>query len=103
MTEAERKEGSMKSKAQESIADLVQTLYAESAKKANDPFWTKSASNLVEGLLLAMLEDSEIPELGITGERFNLGTVSSTLSLRRTFPLPINKAWVKTDCKSFIR
>ena len=82
MTEAERKEGSMKSKAQESIADLVQTLYAESAKKANDPFWTKSASNLVEGLLLAMLEDSEIPELGITGERFNLGTVSSTLSLR---------------------
>ena len=82
MTEAERKEGSMKSKAQESIADLVQTLYAESAKKANDPFWTKSASNLVEGLLLAMLEDSEIPELGITAERFNLGTVSSTLSLR---------------------
>ena len=82
MTEAERREGSMKSKAQESITDLVQTIYAESARKATDPFWTKSASNLVEGLLLAMLEDSEIPNLGITAERFNLGTVSSTLSLR---------------------
>ena len=82
MTEAERREGSMKSKAQESIADLVQTIYAESSRKANDPFWTKSAANLVEGLLLAMLEDSEIPSLGITAERFNLGTISSTLSLR---------------------
>ena len=82
MTEAERKEGSMKSKAQESISDLVQTIYAESARKAQDPFWTKSASSLVEGLLLAMLEDSEVPELGITAERFNLGTISSTLSLR---------------------
>ncbi len=82
MTEAERREGSMKSKAQESISDLVQTMYAESARKASDPFWTKSASSLVEGLLLAMLEDSEVPNLGITAERFNLGTISSTLSLR---------------------
>jgi type IV secretory pathway TraG/TraD family ATPase VirD4 len=82
MTEAERREGSMKSKAQESISDLVQTIYAESARKASDPFWTKSAASLVEGLLLAMLEDSEIPNLGITAERFNLGTISSTLSLR---------------------
>ena len=82
MTEAERREGSMKSKAQESISDLVQTIYAESARKASDPFWTKSASSLVEGLLLAMLEDSEVPNLGITAEKFNLGTVSSTLSLR---------------------
>ncbi len=82
MTEAERKEGSLKSKAQESISDLVQTIYAESSKKASDPFWTKSASSFVEGLLLAMLEDSEIPSLGITAEKFNLGTISSTLSLR---------------------
>ena len=82
MTEAERREGSLKSKAQESISDLVQTIYAESARKASDPFWTKSASSLVEGLLLAMLEDSEVPNLGITAEKFNLSTVSSTLSLR---------------------
>lgn len=82
MVEAERRSGSLKAKAQESISDLVQTIYAESARKAQDPFWTKSASSLVEGLLLAMLEDSEIPSLGITAERFNLGTVSSTLALR---------------------
>lgn len=82
MTEAERREGSMKAKAQESISDLVTTIYAESKRKAQDPFWTTSASNLVQGILLAMLEDSEIPNLGITAEKFNLGTVSSTLSLR---------------------
>lgn len=80
--EAERNENSMKSKAMESINDLVTTIYAESAKKAQDPFWVKSASNLVEGLLIALLEDSEIEELGITSQKFNLGTVSSTLSLR---------------------
>lgn len=66
----------------ESISDLVNTIYAESAKRAQDPFWVKSASNLVEGLLIAMLEDSEIDELGITSQNFNLGTVASTLALR---------------------
>ena len=80
--EAERQENSLKAKAMESISDLVNTIYAESAKRAQDPFWVKSASNLVEGLLIAMLEDSEIDELGITSQNFNLGTVASTLALR---------------------
>ena len=80
--EAERRGNSLKAKAMEAISDLTDTIYAESAKKAQDPFWVKSGSQLVEGLLLAMLEDSEIEELGITEQKFNLGTVSSTLSLR---------------------
>lgn len=80
--EAERQENSLKAKAMESVSDLVNTIYAESAKRAQDPFWVKSASNLVEGLLIAMLEDSEIDELGITSQNFNLGTVASTLALR---------------------
>jgi type IV secretion system protein VirD4 len=80
--EAERAENTLKSKAIESINDLVTTIYAESEKKAQDPFWVKSAKSLVEGLLLAMLEDSEIEELGITSQQFNLGTVATTLSLR---------------------
>ena len=80
--QAERRENSLKAKAMESVSDLVTTIYAESAKKAQDPFWVKSASQLVEGLLLALLEDSEIEELGITEQRFNLGTIASTLSVR---------------------
>ena len=82
MVEAERKTNSLKAKAQESISDLVDTVYAESQRKANDPYWTKAAKSMVQGLLLAMLEDSEIRDLGITAERFNLGTISSILSLR---------------------
>lgn len=82
MVEAERKTLSLKSKAQESISDLVDTVYAESQRKANDPYWVKSGKSMVQGLLLAMLEDSEIEDLGITAERFNLGTISSILSLR---------------------
>ena len=82
MIEAERKANSLKAKAQESISDLVDTVYAESQRKANDPYWVKSGKSMVQGLLLAMLEDSEIKDLGITAERFNLGTISSILSLR---------------------
>ena len=82
MVEAERKSNSLKAKAQESISDLVDTVYAESQRKANDPYWVKSGKSMVQGLLLAMLEDSEIKDLGITASRFNLGTISSILSLR---------------------
>ena len=82
MIEAERKTNSLKAKSQESINDLVDTVYAESQRKANDPYWVKSGKSMVQGLLLAMLEDSEIKDLGITAERFNLGTISSILSLR---------------------
>lgn len=82
MIEAERRTNSLKAKAQESISDLVDTVYAESQRKANDPYWVKSGKSIVQGLLLAMLEDSEIKDLGITPERFNLGTISSILSLR---------------------
>ena len=82
MIEAERKTNSLKAKAQESISDLVDTVYAESQRKANDPYWVKAGKSMVQGLLLAMLEDSEILDLGITAQRFNLGTVSAILSLR---------------------
>ena len=82
MIEAERKSTSLKSKAQESISDLCDTIYAESQRKATDPYWVKSGKSMVQGLLLAMLEDSEIRDLGITEQRFNLGTIYSILSLR---------------------
>ena len=82
MIEAERKSLSLKSKAQESISDLCDTVYAESQRKANDPYWVKSGKSMVQGLLLAMLEDSEIKDLGVTEQRFNLGTIYSILSLR---------------------
>lgn len=82
MIEAERNSKTLKAKAQESISDLVDTIYAESLRKASDPYWVKSGKSITQGLLLSLLEDSEIKDLGIDEHKFNLSTVSTLLSLR---------------------
>lgn len=56
-----------------SLNDICVTLApVESAK---DPNWEKSARRLIHAVLLAMLEDSRIPELGLTEEKFNFFNV----------------------------
>ena len=55
------------------LGDICTTLApVESAK---DPSWEKTARRLIHGVMLAMLEDSRIPELGMTEERYNLYNV----------------------------
>lgn len=47
----------------------------------NDQSWEKGAQDLLYGLMLAMLEDSSNPELGMTREKFNfynLGKIATT-------------------------
>ncbi len=41
-----------------------------------DPLWKKGARSIIMATLLAMLEDSEIPELGMTREKFNFFNVN---------------------------
>lgn len=51
------------------LGDICTTLApVESAK---DPSWEKTARRLIHAVLLAMLEDSRIPELGLTKEKYN--------------------------------
>ena len=69
------------------LGDICTTLApVESAK---DPSWEKTARRLIHGVMLAMLEDSLIPELGLTEEKYNLYNVykicNTTDSGRDTF------------------
>lgn len=51
-----------------------------------DPSWEMGARDLIQGIVLAMLEDSRIPELGMTREKFNFYNVYKILSLRDNDP-----------------
>ena len=61
----------------EDMNDLVSVLVP--VQNQNDPMWEKGARSITMGVLLAMLEDSENPELGMTKEKFNLFNASKIL------------------------
>ena len=61
----------------EDMNDLVSVLVP--VQNQNDPMWEKGARSITMGVLLAMLEDSENPELGMTKERFNLFNAAKIL------------------------
>ena len=42
---------------------------------AKDPSWEQTAQRLIHAVMIAMLEDSRIPELGMTREKYNLYNV----------------------------
>lgn len=69
------------------LEDICTTLApVESAK---DPSWEKTARRLIQAVLLAMLEDSRIPELKLTEDKYNFYNVykicNTTDSGRDTF------------------
>ena len=45
-------------------------------ESGKDPSWEKTARRLIHAVLLAMLEDSLIPELGLTEEKYNFYNVA---------------------------
>ncbi len=61
----------------EDMNDLVSVLVP--IQNQNDPMWEKGARAITMGVLLAMLEDSDIPELGMTKEKFNLFNMAKIL------------------------
>ena len=61
----------------EDMNDLVSVLVP--IANQNDPMWEKGARAITMGVLLAMLEDSETPELGMTKEKFNLFNMAKIL------------------------
>ncbi len=70
-----------------SLKDIVSTLAPIESTK--DPSWEQTAQRLIHAVMLAMLEDSRIPELGMTREKYNLYNVykicNTTDSGRDTF------------------
>lgn len=75
-TNREQLVNNIKAKKQE-LVDAAENSLKEIAiticpiRNQHDPSWEKGAQNLILGVMLAMLEDSDIPELGMTREKFN--------------------------------
>ena len=70
----------LKTEAFEEIKDIASVLCP--IESNNDPIWDRGAKDLVQATLLAMLEDSENPELGMTIDRFNFYNLSQILATK---------------------
>lgn len=70
----------LKTEAFEDLKDLASVLCP--IQSNNDPIWERGAKDLVLGTMLAMLEDSENPELGMTKDKFNFYNLSKILNLK---------------------
>lgn len=71
------------SEAYEDISDIAATLCPE---QGQDPSWSKGAQGFIKGVMLAMLEDSLYPELGLTKEKFNFYNINKICNLRDPDP-----------------
>jgi len=71
---------SLKNEAFEDLRDIATTLCPIMSN--NDPIWERGAKDLILGTMLAMLEDSESPETGMTREKFNFYTLSKILNIK---------------------
>lgn len=84
MSELIAKKKELISLAKEDLLDVAKTL--SPIENQNDPSWDMGAQNYIYGIMLAMLEDSIKPELGMTREKFNLYNVSKIALLRDNDP-----------------
>ena len=67
--------------AQEDVSDIAATLCPI---VGNDPSWPRGAQGLIKAIMLAMLEDSLIPELNMTKDKFNFYNLYKIASRRDT-------------------
>ena len=70
----------LKTEAFEDLKDIASVLCP--IQSNNDPIWERGAKDLVLGTMLAMLEDSENPELGMTKDRFNFYNLAKILNMK---------------------
>jgi type IV secretion system protein VirD4 len=69
----------LKALAANEVEDIALTLCPVTGQ---DPMWSMGAQGFIKGILLAMLEDSLIPELGMTKEKFNFYNLEKIASKR---------------------
>lgn len=62
----------------EDLNDLISVICPIESK--DDPVWEKGARSIIMAVCLAMLEDSEVPELGMTREKFNFFNVNKIIA-----------------------
>lgn len=69
----------LKNEAFEDLKDISIVLCPIEGK---DPIWERGARDLILGVMLGMLEDSENPELGMTKEKFNFFNLAKICNLK---------------------
>ena len=62
----------------EDLNDLISVICPIENEK--DPLWEKGARSIIMATCLAMLEDSEIPELGMTKDKFNFFNLNKIIA-----------------------
>lgn len=71
----------LKDTAMEDVLDIATALCPISG---NDPSWSRGAQGLIQAILIAMLEDSLDPRLGLTKDKFNFYNLAKIAGLRDT-------------------
>ena len=79
--ELKAKAQQLENAAHETLEDLAMVLCPD-APNANDPQWTRGARDFINGVMLAMLEDSADPRLGMTKEKFNFFNLYTICGIR---------------------
>jgi len=70
----------------EAFADLKELAMVLSPVKGQDPIWSSGAKDFINALLIAMLEDTVVPETGMTEEKFNLFNAYQIANIRDADP-----------------
>lgn len=78
------KKQKLKNDAFEDLRDISATLCPIVSQ--NDPIWERGARDMVLATMLAMLEDSENPALGMTRDKYNFYNVSKILNTKDNDP-----------------
>ena len=78
------KKQALKNEAFEDLRDIASTLCP--IQSTQDPIWERGAKDLVLGTMMAMLEDSEDPRLGMTRDKFNFYNLSKILNMKDNDP-----------------
>ena len=74
----------LKIDAVEELKDIATVLCP--IENQNDPIWERGAKDFILAIMLAMLEDSENPDLGMTREKFNFYNLSKIANLKDADP-----------------
>ena len=69
----------LKDTAMEDVLDVANTLCPI---QGQDPSWSRGAQGLIQAILIAMLEDSLDPRLGLTKDKFNFYNLAKIAGLR---------------------
>lgn len=82
MQDLEAKKQSLINEAENELREIASTIVTVESK--TDQGWERGAQDFLYGLMLAMLEDSQYPELGMTKDKFNFYNLVKIATYRDT-------------------